>query len=88
MEQNLQNMYDTLDEMVDKDGPVMLIPEFVLCDTALHLQPHVTFSSDGFKIEHFDCDSREDDEMIALYGMFLTSFALIVNGLKVLNLPL
>ncbi|CAM0947401.1 unnamed protein product [Alopecurus aequalis] len=29
--------------------------------------PHLTFSSDGFKIEHFDRDSREDDEMIALY---------------------
>jgi sentrin-specific protease 7 len=45
----------------------MLIPEFVLCDMALHLQPHLTFSSDGFKIEYLDCDSREDDEMIALY---------------------
>ncbi|CAM0949412.1 unnamed protein product [Alopecurus aequalis] len=66
MEQNLQNIY-TLDEMVDNKGPVTLIPDFVLCDTALHLQPHLTFSSDGFKIEHFDCDSREDDEMIALY---------------------
>ena len=45
----------------------MLVPEFVLCDTALHLRPHLTFSSEGFKIEYFDCDSREDDEMIALY---------------------
>uniref|UniRef100_A0ACD5VAI4 Uncharacterized protein n=1 Tax=Avena sativa TaxID=4498 RepID=A0ACD5VAI4_AVESA len=67
MEQNLRNIYGTLDEMDDKDGPVMLIPEFVLCDTTLHLQPHLTFSSDGFKIEHFDCDSRENDNMVALY---------------------
>ncbi|KAM0868645.1 hypothetical protein ACQ4PT_041179 [Festuca glaucescens] len=66
MEQNMENIYNTLGEMDDKEGPVMLIPEFVLCDTALHLQPHLTFSSDGFKIEHFDCDSRED-EMISLY---------------------
>jgi sentrin-specific protease 7 len=44
----------------------MLIPDFVLCDTTLHLQPHLTFSSDGFKIEHFDCDSHEN-EMMSLY---------------------
>uniref|UniRef100_A0ACD5Z9L2 Uncharacterized protein n=1 Tax=Avena sativa TaxID=4498 RepID=A0ACD5Z9L2_AVESA len=67
MEQNLLNIYGTFDEMDDKEGPVMLIPEFVLCDTTLHLQPHLTFSSGGLKIEHFDCDPREDDNMVALY---------------------
>ncbi|XP_071677588.1 uncharacterized protein [Lolium perenne] len=66
MEQNMENIYSTLGEMDDKEGPVMLIPDFVLCDTTLHLQPHLTFSSDGFKIEHFDCDSHED-EMMSLY---------------------
>lgn len=44
----------------------MLKPDFVMCDTALHLQPHLIFSPDGFKIEHSDCDSCEDDKTIAL----------------------
>ncbi|XP_037423018.1 uncharacterized protein LOC119287557 [Triticum dicoccoides] len=66
MEPNLENMYNALGEMVDKEGTVVLKPDFVMCDTALHFQPHVIFSPDGFKIEHSDCDPYEDDKTIAL----------------------
>ncbi|KAL5221807.1 hypothetical protein ABZP36_026520 [Zizania latifolia] len=64
-EQNLQHMYNVLGEMVDNEGPVMLSPEYVMCGTAYHVEPHLTFSLDGFKIEIADQDSCEDDEMIA-----------------------
>ncbi|XP_020182053.1 uncharacterized protein [Aegilops tauschii subsp. strangulata] len=66
MEPNLENMYNALGEMVDKEGAVVLKPDFVMCDTALHYQPHLIFSPDGFKIEHSDCDPYEDDKTIAL----------------------
>lgn len=39
----------------------MLSPDFILCDETSHLEPHVTFSSDGIKIECLDSDS---DNMI------------------------
>ncbi|VAI39614.1 unnamed protein product [Triticum turgidum subsp. durum] len=64
--ENLENMYNALGEMVDKEGTVVLKPDFVMCDTALHLQPHLIFSPDGFKIEQSDCDPYEDDKTIAL----------------------
>lgn len=67
MEQNLENMYNALGEMVNKEGAVVLKPDFVMCDMALHLQPHLIFSPDWFKIEHSDCDSYEDDKTITLY---------------------
>ncbi|KAM3318018.1 hypothetical protein ACQJBY_035640 [Aegilops geniculata] len=66
MEPNLENMYNALGEMVDKEGTVVLKPDFVMCDTALHHQPHLIFSPDGFKIEHSDCDPYEDDKTIDL----------------------
>ncbi|KAM3279825.1 hypothetical protein ACQJBY_046915 [Aegilops geniculata] len=66
MEPNLENMYNALGEMVDKEGTVVLKPDFVMCDTALHYQPHLIFSPDGFKIEHSDCDPYEDDKTTAL----------------------
>ncbi|XP_062203173.1 probable ubiquitin-like-specific protease 2B [Phragmites australis] len=64
MEQNVQHIYTSLDAMVDKDGPVMLSPDFIMCDGTSHLEPHFTFSSDGIEIEYFDLDSCE---MIALH---------------------
>lgn len=64
IQQDLQNISNALHEMVDKEGPVVLNPDFAFCDSALHLLPHLTFSSEGFKIEHFDMASCEDDEMM------------------------
>ncbi|KAK3148823.1 hypothetical protein QOZ80_3AG0209180 [Eleusine coracana subsp. coracana] len=58
-EQNLQHIYnacDTFNELVDKDGPLMLSPDYIMCDETSHLEPHVTFSSDGIKIECLDSD--------------------------------
>ncbi|XP_039850025.1 uncharacterized protein LOC120708701 isoform X9 [Panicum virgatum] len=63
MEQNLQHMYDAL---VDKVQPVVLSPAFITCDKTLHLEPHLTFSFDGIKIEYLDLNSFEDKKMIAL----------------------
>ncbi|XP_062203931.1 uncharacterized protein LOC133906150 isoform X2 [Phragmites australis] len=67
MEQNVQYICNTLDTMVDKEGPVILSPDIIMCDTTVHLERHLTFSSDGIKIEYFDLDSCEDDEMITLH---------------------
>ncbi|RLN22307.1 uncharacterized protein C2845_PM07G29080 [Panicum miliaceum] len=63
MEQNLQDMYDA---MADKERPVVLSPAFITCGKTLHLEPHLTFSWDGIKIECLDLDSFEDEKMIAL----------------------
>jgi len=63
MEQNLQHMYDA---MVDKERPVVLSPAFITCDKTLHLEPHLTFSFNGIKIEYLDLNSFEDEKMIAL----------------------
>uniref|UniRef100_A0A0D9ZVM0 Ubiquitin-like protease family profile domain-containing protein n=2 Tax=Oryza glumipatula TaxID=40148 RepID=A0A0D9ZVM0_9ORYZ len=64
-EQNLEHIYNVLGEMVDKEGPVVLSPEYVMCGTTSHVEPRLTFSADGFKIEYWD--SCENDEMAAQY---------------------
>uniref|UniRef100_A0A0E0KZP6 Ubiquitin-like protease family profile domain-containing protein n=1 Tax=Oryza punctata TaxID=4537 RepID=A0A0E0KZP6_ORYPU len=64
-EQNLEHIYNVLGEMVDKEGPVVLSPEYVMCGTTSHVEPRLTFSADGFKIEYWD--SSENDEMAAQY---------------------
>ncbi|XP_052155281.1 probable ubiquitin-like-specific protease 2B [Oryza glaberrima] len=64
-EQNLEHIYNVLGEMVDKEGPVVLSPEYVMCSTTSHVEPRLTFSADGFKIEYWD--SCENDEMAAQY---------------------
>lgn len=66
MEQNLQHIYNAYDTMVDKEGPVVLSPAFIICDKTSHLEPHLTFSSDGIRIEYLDLYSSEDEKMIAL----------------------
>ncbi|KAM0919612.1 hypothetical protein ACQ4PT_008082 [Festuca glaucescens] len=65
MEQDLQhihNSYNALQEMVDIDigRPVVLNPEVLMCGTNLHVEPQLTFSSDGLKIEYVDSDSGQD----------------------------
>ncbi|KAF0924665.1 hypothetical protein E2562_010258 [Oryza meyeriana var. granulata] len=64
-ERNLERIYNVLGEMVDKEGPIVLNPEYVMCGPTLHVEPHLTFSSDGFKIEYTYWDSCENDEMVA-----------------------
>uniref|UniRef100_A0A0D9WDT5 Ubiquitin-like protease family profile domain-containing protein n=1 Tax=Leersia perrieri TaxID=77586 RepID=A0A0D9WDT5_9ORYZ len=64
-EQNLEHIYNVLGEMVDKEGPVVLSPEYVMCGTTQYVGPQLTFSSDGFKIEYLYRDSCENDEMVA-----------------------
>ncbi|XP_040379818.1 uncharacterized protein LOC102699959 [Oryza brachyantha] len=64
-EQNLEHIYNVIGEMVDKEGPVVLNPEYVMCGTTSHVEPHITFSSDGFKIEYWD--PCENDETVAQY---------------------
>ena len=44
----------------------MLSPAFITCDKTLHLEPHLTFSFNGIKIEYLDLNSFEDEKMIAL----------------------
>ncbi|KAJ1286272.1 hypothetical protein BS78_03G340500 [Paspalum vaginatum] len=65
MEQNLQHIYNAYDAMVDK-GPVVLSPAFIIYDKASHLEPHLTFASDGIKIEYLNLYSSENEKMIAL----------------------
>lgn len=64
-EQNLQHIYNSYDALVDKDG-VVLTPAFMICDKTLYLEPHLTFSLDGIKIEYLDLDSFEDEKLSAL----------------------
>jgi hypothetical protein len=40
--------------------PVVLNPEVLMCGTNLHVEPQLTFSSDGLKIEYVDSDSGQD----------------------------
>ncbi|TVU44004.1 hypothetical protein EJB05_03428, partial [Eragrostis curvula] len=56
MEQNLQHIYNAYDALVDKDGPVMLSPDYIVVDETTQIEPHITFSSDGIKIEYLDLD--------------------------------
>lgn len=44
----------------------MLSPAFIICDETSHLEPHLTFSLDGIKIEYLDLDSLGDKKMITL----------------------
>lgn len=44
----------------------MLTPAFMICDKTLYLEPHLTFSLDGIKIEYLDLDSFEDEKLSAL----------------------
>ncbi|CAD6229073.1 unnamed protein product [Miscanthus lutarioriparius] len=66
MEQNLQHIYNSYDALVDKAGPVVLSPAFMICDKTLCLEPHLTFSLDGIKIEYLDLDSLEDEKLVPL----------------------
>jgi len=38
----------------------------MICDKTLCLEPHLTFSLDGIKIEYLDLDSLEDEKLVAL----------------------
>jgi sentrin-specific protease 7 len=38
----------------------------MICDETLYLEPHLTFSLDGIKIEYLDLDSFEDEKLVAL----------------------
>lgn len=44
----------------------MLSPAFIICDETAYLEPQLTFSLDGIKIEYLDIDSLEGEKMIAL----------------------
>lgn len=44
----------------------MVSPAFIICDETSHLQPRLTFSLDGIKIEYLYSDSSEGEKMIAL----------------------
>ncbi|TKV92127.1 hypothetical protein SEVIR_9G143200v4 [Setaria viridis] len=66
MEQNLQHVHNAYDAMVERAGPVVLSPAFIICDETSHLQPRLTFSLDGVKIEYLNLDSFEGEKMIAL----------------------
>nr|CAB3493749.1 unnamed protein product [Digitaria exilis] len=65
MEQNLQHIYNAYDAVVER-GQVVLSPAFIICDETSHLEPHLTFSLDGIKIEYLDLDSLGDKKMITL----------------------
>ncbi|KAF8681759.1 hypothetical protein HU200_045196 [Digitaria exilis] len=65
MEQNLQHIYNAYDAVVER-GQVVLSPAFIICDETSHLEPHLTFSLDGIKIEYLDLDSLGDEKMITL----------------------
>ncbi|CAN6309899.1 unnamed protein product [Urochloa humidicola] len=65
-EQNLQHIYNDYDAMVEKAGSVVLSPAFILCDETSHLDPHLTFSLDGIKIEYLDLEPSEGKKMITL----------------------
>ncbi|XP_051226312.1 uncharacterized protein [Lolium perenne] len=58
--QHIHNSYNALQEMVDIGMPVVLNPEVLMCGTNLHVEPQLTFSSDGLKIEYVDSDSGQD----------------------------
>ncbi|CAL4894156.1 unnamed protein product [Urochloa decumbens] len=62
MEQKL-HIYNAYDAMVEKEGSVVLSPAFILCDETSHLEPHLTFSLDGIKIEYLDLESIEGEKI-------------------------
>ncbi|WVZ86643.1 hypothetical protein U9M48_033394 [Paspalum notatum var. saurae] len=66
MEQNLQHIYSAYDAMVDKEGPVVLSPAFIIYNKASHVEPNLAFASDWIKIEYLNLYSSEDEKMITL----------------------